>query len=280
MRLPTLRAQNQTFCILELDHPLLFAEQLGVSVADPAGLAHIQQVQGELMRALSPEVSGVVLDSESSYWALEQKAQHTGVVFSLEKQTSESDPLAVPRLAETWGVVPTKNNYALSKLKLAYHPSQKAALQKRQFVAEISEYSHQQGIDFILELDLMHEGEAEQAMLQSISEMRSLVDLWVLPAAQPLTAVTITAQLDVPWIFSVLTEKYDLFKEQLRVALEGGAAGFMVGPALWADVLRAHPGAAAREDRAKAFQTIVRDRFLELARITGEHVAQTDIANT
>ena len=160
MRLPTLRAQNQTFCILELDHPLLFAEQLGVSVADPAGLAHIQQVQGELMRALSPEVSGVVLDSESSYWALEQKAQHTGVVFSLEKQTSESDPLAVPRLAETWGVVPTKNNYALSKLKLAYHPSQKAALQKRQFVAEISEYSHQQGIDFILEIDLMHEGEA------------------------------------------------------------------------------------------------------------------------
>lgn len=274
MHVPALRTDTGALCLLELDHPGLLAEQLHVDAADPVGAGFLQIVASELMETLSPDVSGVVLSSESSYYALEQKAQHTGVIFSLEKQIEMSEPLSVPTLTANWGIVQTRNNYALAKVQLSYHPQEKLAVQKLQLVAELAEYAHHEGIDFVLELTPVHEGDLEQVLLQSIGEFKSLVDLLVLPPTSSLTAVTITAELDAPWIMAQREGSYDQYKEQLRVCLESGAVGFLAGAAVWGDLWAQVPELTDAAARRKLMETAIRDRFVELGRITAEMVGK------
>lgn len=271
MHLPALQMPGGAVCLLELDHPLLLAEQLHLGLGESAsqGELNVPTVTSELMQFLSPDISGAVLSAECSYYALEQKAQHTGVVFSLEKQLEPSEPLSVPALQPGWGVEQCRHNYALVKLSLSYHPEEKVALQKRQLVAELSDFCHHEGIDFVLELNPVHDGDLEQVLLQSVNELRSLADLLVLPPSSALTTVTITAQLDIPWIMTVREGSYETFKEQLRVSLEGGAVGFLAGAAVWGDVW-ARGDAQESAQRQKLIQTVVRDRFVELKRITQE----------
>lgn len=74
------------------------------------------------------------------------------------------------------------------------------------------------------------------------------------------------AELDavskVPWALLSGGDPYPLFRDQVRTACGAGASGFMVGRALWGEVV-----VAPRDERDALIDSLVRPRFEELAAI-------------
>ena len=70
----------------------------------------------------------------------------------------------------------------------------------------------------------------------------------------------------VPWALLSGGDPYELFRDQVRVASEAGASGFMVGRALWGEYVT-----APVEARQEMVESTLRPRFAELSTIAGEH---------
>ncbi len=280
------------YAILELDRIPQLAERLQVNLQDPQGLMIAQTLSSMLTMELSPEASGIIISPEHNFHSIMEKAPACGLLLSLERRLPAYDPLALPPLLESWGPEHISNNYALAKLELYYHPQEEQAEKKRQMVAEIYDYCQHLGIDLLLKLRIYQPPAAAEptsdsntsgsndAMLEAIEDLRRLADLLALEMpADPIAAVTITAELDVPWLFSPENFGYEQYKENLRAALESGAAGFLAGEVLWAEMpepVAAEPGANVSYDAIQEYvKTIARDRLIELVRITEEHTQKS-----
>jgi len=70
----------------------------------------------------------------------------------------------------------------------------------------------------------------------------------------------------VPWALLSGGDSYELFRDQVRVACDAGASGFLVGRALWGEYVRASTDAQPR-----IMETVVRPRFAELSALASEY---------
>lgn len=276
MRLTALQSTTGKYCLLEYDRMFGLALAAGLSTVSPPQ-PELSDLLKKSAHELFPHTTAVVLDSSYTYAQILEKPDAVGAVFSLEQRTEAVDPLALPRLADNWGVEYVRNNYGVAKLELYYHPAEELAYKKQQFVQEIADSCRYHGIDFILQLFVYHplSEPPEQAVLlntqlHSVHEFARSCDMLAIEyLGDPLMAATITADLDVPWVLTSRSTDYDTTKTDLRVALESGAQGFMVGEVFWPNlpVTQQNPEAAFA-----AVQTTSRDRLLELTRITNEFV--------
>jgi tagatose 1,6-diphosphate aldolase len=70
----------------------------------------------------------------------------------------------------------------------------------------------------------------------------------------------------MPWVLLSGGDPYELFRDQVEIACEAGASGFLAGRALWRDYVAAPP-----VKRSKVIEETVRPRFRELATIATGH---------
>lgn len=281
MTLPAI-SQNGFFSLLALDQVLLIADRFELSFRSSEEAQALEHSYMQLTHQFSPLVTGVVFAPEFGYPALEFKAEGAGPLFALERRLLESDPLSVPILTQGWGVEATRGNYGVAKLELYYNPQEKEAAAKRQLVAEVYDYCQHEGIELVLELLLYIEATPAQypqifpeLQLQAVQDFRRSCSVMALEYPfSALNAVTLTAELDIPWILSARDTTYDEFKEQLRTVLESGAAGFMgVEPFLLGkgELGLAEMKLAERTEQVARFlKTTGRDRVLEASRIVAE----------
>ncbi len=278
MTLSALQSASGRYCILELDR-LYSAVTHGSSL----GLVDAQNEQkAKAMAELGASTSGVVLDSSQSFQSLFFKPHDVGLVLSLEQRMDAVDPLALPRIGDGWSLDHIRNNYGVAKLELYYHPGETLALKKKQFVAEIADYCRYIGIAFILQLYVYHtlaDGGTDTAkmietQLRSVQEFGRHSDLLAIEyLGDPLAAATITAELDIPWVVTSRQSEYETCKNDLRAALESGASGFMLGDVFVSGASKVASDTSDEFEYAgweKVIQTTVRDRVLELSRITNE----------
>lgn len=280
MTIDSLRSAHGGISLLELDQAPAIADVLGLDLNVPEHKQAIEHLMGTLTQRLSPECSGLVLDPLYSLSALSLKANPAGLVLRLNHPAAASDPLALPPLIPDWGIEAIKNNYAVAKLSLFYHPSEAKALEKKQLLAELYDYCQHEGVAFFLKLIVYlspdeeptpQQFEADQ--LTAVQELRSFCHLLGLqPTQDSLSAATLTAELDIPWIVTTDGLEYALAKEAIRAALESGAQGYAVGDCLWSDL-----GLARHTDMTPDWEAIdqqitrdIRDRVMELSRILRE----------
>lgn len=291
MHLPALKSQNGYFSILELDSAPQLAGKLGLDFNLQGGLEQFQYIVGHLIESLASYPSAVVADPEYTYPLLMDDVEQ-GLILRLDEiklqqaadqanpQQTPPSPVSLPSLSSTWGVDEIANNYAVAKLNLSYHPVSQTALQKKKLVAELYEYAHHVGIDLIVKLDLYQQPDEssdpavlQENQFQTIQELRDSCDL--LAVSYPhnaLAAASITAELDHPWVVVLDEGDYEKSKIYLRSALENGAAGFMIGESLWAEIegLRKDDQSPDLEAIEHFIKTTARDRIIELVRITEE----------
>ncbi|MEX0895831.1 MAG: hypothetical protein WDZ94_02735 [Patescibacteria group bacterium] len=276
MKLPAIQTTEAGYSLLALDQLLPLASQLHLDVSQAEDVVQLNAVISVLMQGYSSSMSGVVLSPQLGYEALLKKAEETGPIFCLERRFDQPDPLSVPILLSQWGVESVRNNYSLAKLELFYHPQEAEARTKLMMLAELYDYCQHEGIDLLVELLVYIEGtEAEyvktfpEVQLAAIRDIRKYCSLLALEyPLDALGAVTVTAELDVPWILTSRETAYDSFKEQLRIALEGGARGFL-GLEQFLPVLE--KDATFEMSLVEKFITGTgRDRVLEMQRIVAE----------
>lgn len=279
MHLPALRSNLDTFSILELDQGYLLAEALGLDIDIQGGIDQFNLIMQDLITHLSPHPSAVVADPVFGFPLLLDDVEK-GLVLRLDQLSRKSSQESAPKLASNWGLDEIKNNYAVAKLELWYHPAEEAALNKKKLVAELFDYCQHLGVDLLLKLNIYNLPDEskekvvfQETQLQAVQELRDKCHL--LAVAYPgdaLATATLTAELDHPWIVSLEDKDYEENKQQLRTVLENGAVGFLVGDILWSEIKDMRQGDKSVDLSAiKSFiKTTARDRMIELVRITNE----------
>lgn len=279
MTVSTLAREDGTFLVLALDEVLLVLAEVAKKIKDPVQQKQVYQELAEVcITLLDPHVSGYCIHNLYGYTFLPLLNQHKGIFFSLEKKTIDQDPLSNPAIAHNWSVTHAYHNAAGSKLELYYHPQEKGASEKRQLVAELSHHCHMLHTDFILDLRVLPKADESylEILLESIKHFRSAVDTMIItPGTDVMASITITAELDVPWMYNQSTTSYTKYKKELRLSLEGGAAGCYLGQSILAGISRSKANTQTVDEVKEFILTEVRDRVLEVRRIV-EDMAGSD----
>ncbi len=279
MLLPTIQSEKKMIGLLELDVAPFLAKKLGLDITMPDNVEIIQSFLDLMGQVGSQHLTGLVIDPIYSFSA-SRYSQNNGCITRLNTLTEEVDPLTPPQLIPDYGLEEISNNYSLAKFELMYHPQEESSLKKKQLLAEIYDYCDYLDMHLLLKLELYNREGGNYLtetfaddQLVAVQELSKMTDVIALQnPVDPLSVATLTAELDIPWILINDRQNYDDFKQQLRVCLENGASGFVVGPALWEDLgsLKQVEKGLDVDAITNFIQTTFKDRVIELMRIANE----------
>jgi len=271
--------QKNGIGLLALDEAHIFAEELGLSLDEPTNIENLNAILVRFLLLYSEYTTGVVLDPTYSLPFLSYKNNNSGLAIRLE-QNQAQEPINLPRFIPQWSVEDVRNNYGLAKLELYYHPDEELAMEKKKLVADLYDFCQYEGIDFLLKLVIyqpaghpMDMVEFQETQLEVVSELQKFASLISLQYPQdPLATATLTSSLDIPWLLSSDGFTYEAFKDALRVSMENGAEGFLLGKTLWQDLgkMRLEDQSPDFEQIEKFLKTTGKDRVIELMRIVRE----------
>jgi tagatose-1,6-bisphosphate aldolase len=245
MTLSSIRTASGMYTIAPFDHRGSLATSLGIDLKTAAGKKTLTQLKILFMQAFSPYCSGVLVDSEYGFPSIEYKVDSCGLILTLESSGYSDEKTDVPVLMQNWGVEAVKNNYAVAKLLVYYHPQEPNAQLKRKLVMELGDSCRREGVAFLVEPVIfslnpkveLSQAEFHEAQLQTCQELQPHCDILKLQyPGDALACATITAELDVPWILLSRGLHHDQFKEALNVSLENGCKGFAAGRSVWQEI--------------------------------------------
>lgn len=280
MKLPAIQTDQQNYFLFQFDQAPQLAESLGLDLTVQTNVDLIKELYDLINQEIKSEISGMVVDPVYSLDLVGGKSKSVGLLSRLTTLNSEVDPLAVPTLIPDWSIEEIRSNYSLAKIELFYHPKEKYALEKKQLLAELYDYCQYQQIHLLLELVIYTPAEVEfsedrfqRDQLHAVQELRDQADILALQyPLSPLATATITAELDIPWVLANRGQQYDDLKKILRICLENGGNGALVGQSLWKDLSK-----LKNEDKSPDIEAIkefvktdLRDRAIELNRIIDE----------
>ena len=284
MRVASLLNSAGFISILELDNNRHLAKSLGLDLTLQDNIQLLDEINGYILQ-LSKEVTGVIYDPIYTFKFLSQNNKKASTLIRLE-QDKETLPDSLPLLFPNFSLEEISNNYALAKLELNYHPKEQKALEKKQLLAEIREYSKILKMDILLKLNIYDPNQLlvekdkqvkfsfDDDQLLAIQELRSFSDVLVIQnPSDPLAMATIISELDIPCLIMANKEdRYEQFKDKFRMAMENGAKGYCLSQVLWQELstYRGENQSLDLPNIQKYFNTTVRDRLIELNRIASE----------
>jgi tagatose-1,6-bisphosphate aldolase len=245
MLLSSIQTATGHFTIAPFDHRGSLANLLNLDLTKPADQHILRQVKTMMMEIFSPLCSGVLIDPEYGYDAIAKKAPNCGLILTLESSGYTDSRSAIPTLIPNWGVEGVKNNYAVAKLLMYYHPEETNAEPKKKLVAELYDYCQHEQVPFLFEPVIydpatgkdLPKNQFAAAQLAMIQELREYCDVIKIQyPGDALSCATVTAELDVPWILLSRGMNYQEFKLATMIAIENGCAGFAAGRSVWQEI--------------------------------------------
>ncbi len=283
MSLDDLRDEHGIFRVLAVDHRDSLRALLAPDHPEAVTAATLTSIKTDLVRVISPHATGVMLEPEYSIpQVLDAGALADGVGFlaALESQGYLDDPGAAPTtILAGWSVAQAADaGAAAAKLLLPYHPDHRLAGAQEQVAADVLAECRRAGLALALE-PLFHglAAPADRERVVSVTVERFAAmepDLLKLPFPVDPVSVSshaervaacrrITDRCRQPWALLSGGGDFESFAAQLGAAFAGGAAGFMVGRALWGEA------ATCPSDRRPAVTAdLVIPRWTALCNIT------------
>lgn len=284
------------FKVLAVDHR--DSMRVIIDPQDPSGLSaeRLTDAKLGLIRQLAANATAVMLDPEySAAQAIMSRALPGGVGFlaAIEAQGYLGDPNArQTSLLDGWGVEKAKRLGASAiKLLVLYRPDAGAVTEAQDrvisaVVADCARYDiplFLEPLAYSIEPGIATDSTEFAAMRRRIvtETVRRLGALRpdVLKVQFPVDTrfeidravwIDACAELNetspVPWALLSGGDPYELFRDQVRLACDAGASGFLVGRALWGDYV-----SAAESERDRIMDEVVRPRFAELCLLASEY---------
>ena len=225
------------------------------------------EIKLDIARALSPLASAMLIDPE--YGAAQAigsgaLAGHCGLLVSLEDSDYEQvgdDRRA--KILEGWGVEKIKRMGASGVKLLAYFRPDRGpgTTYQRDLVARVGEECRKHDIPFVLEpvgypVGGMKADSPEYAAMKpriviETARMLSGLGVDVYKAEFPADSTyehdegklldlckSLDAACEVPWVVLSAGVDIEIFRDQVRLACQGGASGFLAGRAIWKNAVR------------------------------------------
>ncbi len=276
------------FVILAADHRNSLRRALMPDAPDRVDYATLAGLKAELLQALSPAASAVLLDPEfgvGQCLTAGAMAPGTGLVVAVESTGyGGSSGNRTSRLLEGWTVEKAARLGADGvKLLIYYHPEAPGAATQEDLVARVAEDCRTHELPFFLEplsysLDpqrtKLPPAEKKELVVETAKRLTPLgVDVLkaefpVDPAAEDderawaAACRELTAASCVPWVLLSAGASFESFLRQVAVACAAGASGILAGRALWAEAL-----AMAESDRRTFLHAVANERVSVLGQV-------------
>lgn len=280
------------FVIMALDHRNNLRRALNPANPDTVGYGDMVSFKSEVVRALAPASSAVLLDPE--FGAAQSVAAgalpgHTGLIVAVEATGYTEEPTA--RRSEVlsgWSVEKiARMGGSAVKLLLYYHPDARNAAQQEALVDEVAAACRAHDMPLFLE-PLSFASVPGTKRLPSAEKRAVVIEtarrftgrgIDVLKAEFPLDVAeqpdeglweAACRELDeaslTPWVLLSAGVSFDVFARQTEIACRSGASGVMAGRAVWQEAV-----ALTGDDRADFLHKTAVDRMVELSDIIAEY---------
>ena len=279
MTLAEISNEDGRFGVFAIDHRDSMRTFLAPD--DPFGLAaeDLTALKIELIDALIHLATGVMLEPEYSIPQVIDAGvlpDNVGFLAALESQGYLGDPGAAPTtILDGWSVeAAVASGAAGAKLLLPFHPDHPLAPAQEAVAREIQAECRRHEIPLILEplfFGLEDPADRRRVVIETTRIFASAdPDLLKLPfpvdphhetdrAVWADACAEIDALCDVPWTLLSGGGSFEIYEEEIAIAVAAGCSGFMAGRALWGDAAK-----APAEERAQVLAEVVEPRFRRL----------------
>ena len=280
-----------TFAMLAMDQRGSLVKAINPDAPERVGYKEVIALKRDVIGALSPLASAVLLDVEYGYGpcvASDALSGQTGLLLALEKSGYDGDPTERrTTLLDDWSVERTSKAGANGvKLLVYYHPDAPNTADQEAVVAEVAHQCQQLELPLFLEplhysldrnVKTVPNAERRRVVLETA---RRLVPLGVdvLKAEFPLdvaqsqdqaewadACAELSAICPVPWVLLSAGVDFETYLEQVRVACDAGASGVLCGRAIWKEAVRMDEAA-----RRAFLQSTGSERLRQLAALVSE----------
>lgn len=261
--------------VLAIDHRDSLRAFISPSGPDSVSREHVVGLKRDLLRAVGPMATAVMLEPEYSIPDLVSEVPaDVGFFAALEAQGYLADPGAAPTSLLWHADDAVRCGAAVAKLLLPYHPDHRLAGEQQRVGAEVVADCRRAGIPVVLEplfFGLADPADRARVVLETAETFASIgPDLLKIPFPVDPHLVSdrrervaacrrITDVCRQPWAILSGGGDFDSFERQVVDSLEGGATGFMVGRALWGEAAR-----APSTERASVIERVVVPRWKRL----------------
>lgn len=287
--LTTTSTEQSVFTIMAFDQRGSYEQML------PENAPYEQKVgiKQQVVSALSPHTSAVLLDATFGLTAALHLNRNSGLLMALEKTGySGTSTYRHTDFDPEWTVEKIKKVGASAvKVLVYYHPDAGAlAGEIEALVRETVQSCHEHDIPFFLEplsysLDEATSKSSPQfasqrpAIVRETARRFSQLGVDVLKLEFPVDAEfdddetswqaaceAVSEVCTIPWVLLSAGVNFEVFERQVRVACQHGASGFLGGRAIWKEAI-----AMTDNDRQAFLQNTASQRLMRLHDITVAH---------
>ena len=274
------------FAILALDHRGNLRRALNPETPEAVPYPTLVDFKREVVAALSPYSSAVLLDPElgaAQVIAEGSLPGKVGLLVAVEATGYTGDPTArTSQVLPGWGVDKVRRMGANGvKLLVYYHPGSEMAKHQEQLIEQVAEDCVRYDLPLFLE-PLSYSQEPNKKKLTSeelrqvvVETARRLTPLGVdiLKAEFPVkvseepdevewlqACMELTAASKVPWTLLSAGVDFETYLRQVAVACRAGASGILAGRAVWQEAVD-----LSGEARREFLRTVAAERMYRLA---------------
>lgn len=279
---------NGAFAMLAMDQRGSLAKMIDPAAPNAVPYADIIAVKRDVIGALSPLASAVLLDVEYGYGACVASGAlsgQSGLLLANEQSGYTGDPFArQTALLENWSVERTRAAGASGvKLLVFYRPDAPNAANQEALVAQVAAECRRWDLPLFLEplhysldpkVKTVPNAERRKIVVETARRLVPL-GVTVLKAEFPVdvkqtgdeaewadACAELSAACPVPWVLLSAGVDFDTYVDQVRVACAAGASGILCGRAVWKESVQL-PG----PDRVAFLQIVGRSRFSQLTEL-------------
>jgi tagatose 1,6-diphosphate aldolase len=258
--------------------------------------AEIVEMKLDMCSTMGHHASGILLDPEygaAQCVAAGALSARTGLLVSIEATGYEEDPMGrLTLLLKDWSVEKIKRMGASAVKMLVYYRPDIRRLADKQLktISKVADDCIKYDIPFLVEPKTYRvEGEKMDS-----EEFAYRLPEMVIQTAKEITALPIDVlkaefpadmkreknmerlagycrQLDAasrtPWVILSAGVDYETFKEEVTIACQSGASGFLGGRAIWQEAMEI----TNRDKRIEFFRSVAGTRLQELSAIAEKH---------
>lgn len=293
--LQQLANEKGIFTMCALDHRGSLVKMLGKGSPESVSYQDMVGFKLDLCRILAPQASAILLDP--IYGAAQAIAagvlpKTTGLLVSLEETGYSGEAEArITDLLPDWNVKKVKKMGATAaKLLVYYRPDIDVVSKQLDTVKRLADDCLAEDIPFVVEPVSYRVGRIEsdsqnfarikpQLVIETAKQMTSL-PIDVLKAEFPAELeyekdwsrlLDLCHQLDeasqVPWVILSAGVNFELFYQEVEIACQAGASGFLAGRALWQEATQT----SSRQERLKFLETTVLSRLESLTKVANDY---------
>lgn len=250
-------SSNGFFHIVALDHRESLKKIINPGNPEAVDVKEMEAVKLKFSKIFCKEASGILLDPIYGKPAIQIVKRKCGLILALEESGYENGRNGrKTKLIEDFSVEKAKKLGAdVVKLLIYFNPKAKTAKEQKDLVKQVSKECEKLDIPLVCEFIVYpfkekdFEKEKPKLIIRSAKQISKLgVQLLKIEFPGKVyedekedlekNCEMVTRAIKVPWVLLSRGIDFEEFKEELKICMDCGASGFMVGRALWQDYFK------------------------------------------